>query len=169
MEMIYQLYLPHWGGGFLPVGTQPSAGQLGYTYFHRGTSTFSNPTASATNVATIPGSTLSAGTYLVNLVYTYTLTTTGAGAGFLTSIKMNVSQTSQQIGGTPSATNLLTYGQFLNSSNNTGPYSGSTQISGTMFLGNTLTPIYISAIITIVNLTVAVVQLPTYCQFTRIA
>ena len=71
------------GGLALPsTGIQPSAGQLGSTYFLQGTS-FIGPTASAANVATISGSTLSAGTYLVNLVYCYNIANNASGAGVL--------------------------------------------------------------------------------------
>lgn len=157
------------GGLALPsTGIQPSAGQLGSTYFLQGTS-FIGPTASAANVATISGSTLSAGTYLVNLVYCYNIANNASGAGVLRSIQMNVTQTSAKIDGPPSETNLLTYGSVLNYSVGTGIYVTSVQISGTMYLANTTTPIYITAKINTQNATLTLNSASTYCQFTRIA
>ena len=158
------------GGLALPsTGIEPSTGQLGSTYFLQGSS-FIGPTANAANVATISASTLSAGTYLVNLVYSYNIANNPSGAGVLRSIQMNVTQTSAKIDGPPSNTNLLTYGSVLNYSAATGIYVTSVQISGTMYLANTTTPIYITAKITTNgNATLSLNQSSTYCQFTRIS
>jgi hypothetical protein len=156
------------GGVALPsTGIQPSTGQLGSTYFLQGSS-FIGPTSTAANVATISASTLSAGTYLVNLVYSYNIASTSS-AGFVKNFQMNVTQTSAKIDGPPSNTNLLTYASVLNCSANTGTYIASAQISGTMYLENTTTLIYITAKASFTNVSLTVNQTYTYCQFTRIA
>jgi hypothetical protein len=146
----------------------PSAGQLGYTYFLQSDS-FSNPavTLTSTNLATIPASTLIAGTYLVSVVYNYNIVVSSSSAGFVYYFQMNITQTSAQVGGTPSNTNLSTYASVLNCSRSTGPYIACANIFGSMYLANTATPIYITANVKFTNVTLS--KNSAYCQFTRIA
>jgi hypothetical protein len=122
------------------------------------------------NAATIPASTLSAGTYLVNANYDFEIIYSGSGTtneGLLKTFQMNVTQTSAQVGETPSNTNLTTYSSNADYTQSTGPYIVSAKISGTMYLANTTTPIYITIKVTYdySNPTLK----SAYCQFTRIA